>query len=344
MTEYVLNAELALPEGHPDLNALENAGATALVDQTLDRVGGAETEDGESIDLVRHWVGGHPQGALLLLVIDAPTLDDAEGGAEAILDGVLEEIEPLEDWRVTKCEVSLGEEEFKQKLANPRTTPGQIEPRSPSPSDDRDMAAEHSEWAERLRGEAKQLRAFSLATFEADRETAETAAGALIWCTSLILEDLFQAHEELSQSGGTAADTDDTVLWQLPERFREHYGVLFVRHMITAAVTVSNRLVEDVWQMPCCVGEALALHMIIDTAAAILQDNAGIEVEEIYEEFRERAFLNQDFYWLYADDPGGAEDEASLRSWLSTHGLDFEKWFEPLPESTACVHPFLLDH
>ncbi|GAA2168028.1 MULTISPECIES: relaxase domain-containing protein [Glycomyces] len=251
MTEYVLRAELALPEGHPDLNPLENVGATTLIDTTLDRVGGAETEDGESIDLVRHWVGGHPQGALLLFVIDAPTPEDAEGGAEAILYEVLEENEPLEDWQVTKCEVNLNEEEFKQKLANPGTDPERSESRPQPPSDDsQDMASERDRWVEQFRTDAKQLRAFNIAKLSDDTITAESAAGALIWCTSLVLEDLFQGLEELSESGGTAEDADDTVLWQLPERFREHYTALFVKHMITAAVTVSNRLAQDEWQPP----------------------------------------------------------------------------------------------
>ncbi|MDA1384346.1 MULTISPECIES: hypothetical protein [Glycomyces] len=82
--------------------------------------------------------------------------------------------------------------------------------------------------------------------------------------------------------------------------------------------------------------------MIIETAEGMLEDNAGIETEDIYGELKERAFSNLDHEWLYAA-PGDVENEASLRNWLSIHGLDVEKWFDKGAGTVVHPHPFLLD-
>jgi hypothetical protein len=73
----------------------------------------------------------------------------------------------------------------------------------------------------------------------------------------------------------------------------------------------------------------------------MLQDNAGIESADIYEEFRDRVFADPDFEWPYADTPGDIENEASLRSWLIARGLDPELWFDRSGDSGASPHPYL---
>jgi len=106
--------------------------------------------DGVEIDLSDYWVGAHPEGALVLLVVDAPAIEMAEEATEAMVSELLDQTELLAEWRITKCEVGFNELLAKRSLA---ATEGPDAP----PHNPTDRAARHT--AERARAETRRAEA-----------------------------------------------------------------------------------------------------------------------------------------------------------------------------------------
>jgi hypothetical protein len=80
-----------------------------MLSSVLDQIDGAEDPDGADIEIDRHWVGAYPEGALVLLVVDAEPFDVAEHDARDIMLQVLEHTELLADWQITTCEIGFDE-------------------------------------------------------------------------------------------------------------------------------------------------------------------------------------------------------------------------------------------
>src|SRR5438105_15868994 len=107
--EYGVSVDLRLPPDAPELDPLQREGAAALLAAVLDEADGAGGGDGAEVLVDRHWVGAHPQGALVLLVLDAPSLDVTEHATHDLMLEVLADTEFLADWRGVSCHVGFDE-------------------------------------------------------------------------------------------------------------------------------------------------------------------------------------------------------------------------------------------
>lgn len=240
-------AELATD--HNFFDPLQIEGTASLLDRLLQMEGAHHQDDTDEVLAVRHWIGAHPEGAIVLLVLDAESLVIAETAARDALQQVLERREHLADWLIDTCEVGFNQQFVDaglQAADGPEVPPA-------DPADRARWLAEQSQppigmagsdaeidWRKYVIDHASQLRAFNLDVFDAgdDEDTAKLAAGALIFACTLVIDELFQDIATLAKSKSAVADTDDVfmVLDDLPERFAQHYTGRFARQFLVAAV------------------------------------------------------------------------------------------------------------
>ncbi|MCU7730713.1 hypothetical protein ODJ79_43950 [Actinoplanes sp. KI2] len=356
--EYGVSADLALAAGASDLDPLQAQGAGSLLDRLLNQVEAAETGDEDDIVVVsRYWVGAHPEGALVLLVLDAASLEVAEAAARDIMHEVLERSELLADWVIARCEVG-----FDQRFAEaglqaadgpdvPPADPSQrarwlAEQRGPATSlADPGPPIDRRQW---VIDHAGQLRAFDLLVFDAgdgDQDTPKLAAGALIFASTIMIDELFQDIGTLAADHGTVAGSDALfmVLDELPQRFAHHYNGRFARQFLVATVMVTGRLAGEGWTPPSCVGEALALHLLVEKARALLEDYQlldGDVLDRLYDGFDDAAYDDLDHEWLYQDDLDGFEDDAAFTAQFGPSDMHIEAWFQHIPNTAGHIHPF----
>jgi hypothetical protein len=347
MARFGVIAELVLPEGQADLDELQISSTTRLLDETLARVSRAEFADRQGAHLFG-WSGGHPQGASLFFMMDSPTPKDAEETAKSVTRTILDLCEPLHEWRMTECTVDLDAPPFPLEpdpFIDPiRSWAWTIEERASA------IAFIHSEpgqyqidWRRRLKASASHVKAFEYELFSVDGDSGEeavAAAGALIVASPVVIDTLFICLNEFESSGRTVADAGNSeLLAGLPFRFGHKYTPDFFRRMIVAAVTISGRLTADHWHGPSCIGEAIALKMILETAERILLDLDDFEVERRYTDFKEQAFEDLDHEWLYMPQLDGVEDDEVFQDRMGAHNLAFESWFDPGPTDDVGPHP-----
>lgn len=59
------------PAGGVPLDELQQEGVASLLVGALDEVGGATGPDGTEAEFVRYWAAAYPEGALVLLMVNA---------------------------------------------------------------------------------------------------------------------------------------------------------------------------------------------------------------------------------------------------------------------------------
>lgn len=366
--EYGVSVELTPPLGAPHLDPLQTEGTGSLLDRLLEQLDGADADDGEGqVFVTRYWVGAHPEGAIVLLVLDADSLDVAESAAQDIMREALDHSEHLADWVITKCEVGFNERFVDAGLqaadgpGGPPADPAERarwlaaqNPMSTEPAD----TDEEIDWRQYVIDHASQLRAFDPGVFDASdgdddeasdedvNDTAKLAAGALIFASSLVIDELFEDIKTLAESNGSVADTDDVfmVLEDLPERFAQHYNGRFARQFLVAAVMITARLAAEEWTPPASIAEALALHIVVENAKVLLDGHdlldEDVSLEYLYNGFDDAAYEDVDHELLYRRDFDGFEDDQDITSSLRLADMHVEAWFNPLADSDATVHPF----
>src|SRR5690349_18599663 len=65
-----------------------------------------EGENGEVVEITDTFIGVHPEGALLKVFVDAPSLEDAEMAVEALVEEIFEGCEPWPSGRSTHARSS----------------------------------------------------------------------------------------------------------------------------------------------------------------------------------------------------------------------------------------------
>jgi hypothetical protein len=355
--EYGVSLDLHLPSGAGPLDPLQREGAGALLTGVLDQISGADGEDGADVEVDRHWVGVHPEGALVLLVVDAESLEVAEHAARDIMLQVLEHTELLTDWQIASCEVGFDERFVQAGLEaadGPGIPPADVRERArwlaqpPSSVESIDAAGE-VDWRTWLVKLAPQLRAFDLDVFDTvtDQEHAKLAAGALIFAATVLVDELFQDLETLSRDGGTVADGDIYfVLDELPPRFAHHYTVRFAHRFLVAAITVTGRLTQHDWSTPACIAEALALRLVVEAAHAMLDEHDLLDEKThsgLYSGFEDTAFDDADHEWLYQNELDGFEDDPDLKAGLGFGNMHVDGWFDQLPHASGQLHAYVRD-
>jgi hypothetical protein len=363
-----VSVELTPPPEAPHLDPLQTEGTGSLLDRLLEQLDGADAEDGEGqVFVTRYWVGAHPEGAIVLLLLDADSLDAAESAARDIMREILDQSEHLADWTITKCEVGFNER-FVDAGLQAADGPG-VPPADPAerarwlatpnmPSIEPSDADEEIDWRQYVIDHASQLRAFDLDVFdtsepgdddasdEPDDDTAKLAAGALIFASSLVIDELFQDIKTLAESSGSVADSDDVfmVLDDLPERFAQHYTGRFARQFLVATVMITARLTADEWTPPASIAEALALHIVVENAKVLLESHNllddDVSLEYLYDGFDDAAYEDVDHELLYRHDLDGFEDDEDITSSLRGADMRVNAWFNALEDSDATMHPF----
>ena len=135
------------------------------------------------------------------------------------------------------------------------------------------------------------------------------------------------------QHGG--AFTESTMLDHLPPTGLRHYDVLFAKRFLACVYTVAWKLQSPDQQALACVGEELALHALIQSAAATLDDN-GAEAD--FSALYEAAFEDEDYALLFDPQWDGIED-TDRGQMLGMANLRPGDWFEPFRDEDP-VHPY----
>ncbi|MFG2943881.1 hypothetical protein [Streptomyces adustus] len=179
---YVVTVDTCIPEGTPEMDPLQRAGAVALIEEGFDSVRSVEGPDGVEVELLDSIVAVHPGGALLKVVVDAPALELAEESVQALVDELLERTELLVDWTIERCEVELHEDLARKSLDaadGPDAPPDDPAVRRARHIEDRaaedpeglpDTEARATAARARMMDLARELRSFSPAVFGAPDE------------------------------------------------------------------------------------------------------------------------------------------------------------------------------
>lgn len=369
---YVVTADTCLPEGCPELDPLQRAGAVHLLTGGLEDLEAVEGPDGVEIEVDDFLVAVHPGGAILKLFVDAPALEFAEDAVRHAVAEVLERSELLASWTIEKCQVELHPELTQRGLDAADGPEG-------PPTDPANRAAQHAEaraaasasgpsqaglrveserMRRKIRSLAPQLQAFGLESFgysseEEDeddafgvsREAAELAAGALVYSTTILVDHLFNDVITLSTKKTKAAERED-VLWvleELPAHYALQYTALFARRLHVTAVALTARLTQPHFGQLSCVAEELLLRILL-TEAEVVLETCGLlddEVANAWEIFRDEVYEDLDHEWLYNPAMDGIDEDPRVAH-LGIAPMGVRHWFSPFNEGRY-VHPYAAD-
>ncbi|MFF5090716.1 hypothetical protein [Streptomyces niveus] len=348
-----------IPEGTSEMEPLQRAGAVALIEDGFDSVEAVEGPDGLEVDLLDSIVAVYRGGALLKVFVDAPALEFAEQAVRSVVGELLERSELLADWQIERCEVELHAELAQESLAaaNGPDAPPDDPADCKARHTDRPAAEDDSEGydaeakAAAVRGQmlalADELRSFSPVMFgvlddEEDedgdiefavmREEAKLAAGALVYATDILVDELFQDVQTLTEEDATAAECDGT-LWHfedLPERYALQYDARFARRFLVTVIAMTTRFTDGSFQQLSCVAEELALKLLLNETNVTLETFGLLDdgVSAALDSFADNVYEDMDHEWLYDDSMDGI-DESAVGAALGVAPMAFKAWFTP---------------
>lgn len=346
--EYQLTAEITAPAENHSLDALQQQGVAALLDEQLDALAGIDGPDGIEIEPVDHQISVTADGAVITWVLEAPALAFAEDAAQHALKELLERTELLAAWSVRRCEVTASDDELAAALEADGKEGGGRDGYAGEETGfellvDSAELTEQEQAARRavLVQAAAGLRAFGPDAFGhqpdspdsiATAEQAELLAGALMRGVEIMTEELFADIQTLEDTGLPASEVDALwVLDELPARQAEQYTSAFAKRFLITLAILGYRLSQPGWLPPLSTAEALALHLAKAKATGQLVF-AGLAAElpadEMLAAFDAVAFEDADHEALYADDADGPP---------------FDEWFLPFEHLTTALHPYLAD-
>lgn len=348
---YFVHVDCVPPPGTVPLDPLQRAGVAHIFGGLLERLDAVEAPDGSVMEVASSRVGAHPDGAVLLLLLDAPTLELAESATRTAVEEILDAAEEFAGWSVASSEVRLHHEQTRKSLAaadGPDAPPSDLQERArrlrghtvEDDADDVDEDAEAATQAAALRALAGRL-SHGLDAFgyvrpdDADaREAAELAAGAVIYAISVLTDELFADLVALAQDDGTVADSggESLALGLLPPAFAAQYQPAFVRRFILATAAMVQRLTSPSPSGPGSTAEELAFRLLLSEAVAVL------EMYDLYDDAAEAALAA--FKDTVFDD---FDHERLYDAGLDNVAEDVMAWFEPF-HADAPVHPYMLDH
>jgi hypothetical protein len=366
---YVVTVDAEVPEGAPELDALQREGVINLLGKHLDQLDAIEGPDDLEVDVLDSLIAVYPGGAIVKVFVDAPALELAEEAVHAVMTDILERTELLADWTITRCEVQLHEGIAQQGLDaadGPDAPPSDLAERarrhleaSAEPVSGKLDQAEVEAMRSKLRAIGTQLRAFSLDSFGytedkedeegygslVTQEAAEIAAGALVYGIHLLVDELFADLGRLANDGPNVAESDQVfmVLDSLPERYVLKYDVLFVRRLVTTAVCMTARLTQPHFGQLSCVAEELLMRLLL-IQAEVTADLYGLlddEVRQALEIFADEVYEDMDHEWLYDPSADGIDEDPALAH-MGIAPMGINDWFKPFNEGRF-VHVYAAD-
>ncbi|MCX4699089.1 hypothetical protein [Streptomyces sp. NBC_01373] len=377
---YVVTVDTSIPEDTPEMDPLQRAGAVALIEDGFDSVRAVEGPDGVQVDLLDTIVSVHPGGALLKVIVDAPALEFAEDSVQALVDELLERSELLADWTIERCEVELHQDLAKKSLdaaEGPHAPPADPAARkarhteNPTTEDSTGQTydAEPTKAAtvrSQMLGLADELRSFPLTMFgvlkdeNAEREadtpalagestvppaSARLAAGALVYATDLLVTELFEDVQVLTQEEATVAECEGP-LWhleRLPDRYALQYDAHFARRFLVTVIALTTRFTDGSFQRLSCVAEELALRFLLSQATTTLELHELLDedVSTALNAFTDNVYDDMDHEWLY-DDSTDETDDPPTSTALGVAPTPFSSWFTPFHDGRY-IHPSAAD-
>ena len=380
---YVVTVDTCIPEGTPEMDPLQRAGAVALIEDGFDSVRAVEGPDGVEVDVLDTIVAVHPGGALLKVVVDAPALEIAEESAQALVDELLERSELLADWTIDRCEVELHPDLAKQSLdaaEGPDAPPDDPAARKArhtggAPAEGTEGAYDDEAKSAAVRSRmlelADDLRSFTPAMFgviddgadekregegeggeraggDSDSavplESARLAAGALVYAIDILVDELFEDVQVLTQEEATVAECEGP-LWhleRLPDRYALNYDAHFSRRFLVTVIAMTTRFTDGSFERLSCVAEELALRFLLSQATTTLElyDLLDDELSAALAAFAGNVYEDMGHEWLYDDSIDGMDgiDEASAGTALGITPVAFKSWFTPFNKGRY-VHP-----
>ncbi|MEH0397194.1 hypothetical protein ACN6K8_003561 [[Kitasatospora] papulosa] len=374
---YVVTVDTRIPEGAPEMGPLQRAGAVSLLEQGFASVDAIEGPEGLEVDLLDSIVAVYPGGALLKVFVDAPSLELAEDTVGSVVGELLDRSELLSEWTVDRCEVELHPESVKESLdaaggpnvppddpatrrdrhAQPAQGPGS-EPRTET-----DHAAESEAMRVTLSSMAGELRAFGSDmfgvigdedggndgeddfAFGVSAEDAGLAAGALVYGIHLLVDELFQDLQTLTQHRTTVAESERPfwLLEGLPGRYALQYSASFARRFLVTAIALTTRFTHGSFQQLSCVAEELVLRLLLEQAKSTLDLYGLLDsgTSSALDSFADQVYEDMDHEWLYDDAADGIDEEPALAS-LGIASMGIKNWFTPFNEGRY-VHPYAFD-
>ena len=148
-----------------------------------------------------------------------------------------------------------------------------------------------------------------------------------------VLIDEFLDDIVALQRGEQFADTGMSTY--LPFAYGHRYNLLFAKRLLACVYTVAWKLHSPDSQALACVGEELALHALIQSAEAILDDK-GTEAD--FDLLRETAFEEEDYMLLFDPQWDGIEKSEHGQR-LGMANLRYDDWFIPFRDEDP-VHPY----
>ncbi|MER5964994.1 hypothetical protein [Streptomyces sp. NPDC002057] len=175
-------------------------------------------------------------------------------------------------------------------------------------------------------------------------EAAELAAGALVYASELLIDELYDDVQTLAEEETNVAECGDELwhLGDLPPRYALRYDVLFARRFLTTAIALTTRFTDGSFQRLGCLAEELVLKHLLEEAHATLElygllDSGAAEALAC---FAGGVHEDMDVVWLY--DPEDGVDEAPGPDGTGTTPPAFDTWFTPF-DADRYVHPYAAD-
>ncbi|MFD4320856.1 hypothetical protein [Streptomyces sp. NPDC058548] len=368
---YVVTVETCLPDGAGELDALQQVGASALLEHGFDAVEGIEGPGGVEVDVLETIVAVHPRGSIVKVFVHAPSLETAEDAVGSVAAEVLERSELLADWVVESSEVKLHIDLTRESLEaadGPDAPPSDLRARrarhtagaDPAdvthptrPVDGADGAdgsgdedEDQADLEAQIRALAPRLIAFGPLFFgAADPEAAELAAGALVYASEVLIDELYDDVQTLADGETNVAECR-AELWhlaELPPRYGLAYDELFARRFLVTAIALTTRFTDGSFRELGCLAEELVLKLLLQQAHSTLDlyGLLGDDVAEALERFADEVYEDMDFEWLYDDARDGVDEDPALAG-MGVTPLAIGTWFTPFDDDRY-VHPYAVD-
>ncbi|MFF5924025.1 hypothetical protein ACFY8C_37725 [Streptomyces flavochromogenes] len=378
---YVVTVETCLPDGADELDALQQVGASALLEHGFEAVEGIEGPGGVEVDVLETIVAVHPRGSIVKVFVHAPSLETAEDAVGSVAAEVLERSELLADWVVESSEVKLHIDLTRESLEaadGPDAPPSDLRARrarhtagtDPSavthpthPLDGADGAdgsgdddEDQADLEVRIRALAPRLISFGSllgarrepeggAAAALASEAAELAAGALVYASEVLIDELYDDVQTLADEETNVAECR-AELWhlaELPPRYGLAYDELFARRFLVTAIALTTRFTDGSFRELGCLAEELVLKLLLQRAHSTLDlyGLLGDDVAEALERFADEVYEDMDFEWLYDDTRDGAVEDPAVAG-IGVTPLAIGTWFTPFDDDRY-VHPYAVD-